>query len=98
MAIHCRAAKNSLRGTLVLAFFIAASEGLRFNVTVTSYSKKLNLSESVFGDFLRSPGIDSQPGGPVRQHYFSYWPARQHSLAESIPGLHKCLQIRALGI
>jgi hypothetical protein len=33
---------------------------------------------------LRSPGIDSQPGGPVRQPYSSYWPAELHRLAESI--------------
>jgi hypothetical protein len=25
---------------------------------------------------LRSPGIDSQPCGPVRQPYLTYWPAR----------------------
>ncbi len=29
-------------------------------------------SEPVFVDHLRSPGIDSHPGGPVRQPYFSY--------------------------
>jgi hypothetical protein len=34
---------------------------------------------------LRSPGIDSQPGGPVRRPYLLYWPARLHRLAESIP-------------
>jgi hypothetical protein len=47
-------------------------------------------------DLLRSPGIDSQPGGPVRQPYLTYRPARLHKLAESIPGLYKRLQIRAL--
>jgi hypothetical protein len=41
------------------------------------------------------PGIDSQPGGPVRQPYLAYRPTRLHRLAESIPGLHKRLQIRA---
>jgi hypothetical protein len=30
-------------------------------------------------------GIDSQPGGPVRQPYLTYRPARLHRLAESIP-------------
>ncbi len=52
--------------------------------------------EPVFVDSLRSPEIYSQPGGPVRQPYMLYRPARQHGLAASIPGLHKRLQIRAL--
>jgi hypothetical protein len=38
---------------------------------------------------------DSQPGGPVRQLYLTSRPARLHKLAESFPGLHKLLQIRA---
>ncbi len=38
----------------------------------------------VFVDLLRSPGIDFQPGGPVRQPYLSYRPTRLHRLAESI--------------
>ncbi len=42
-------------------------------------------AESVFVNPLRSPGIDSQPGGPVRQPYLSYRPATLHRLAESIP-------------
>jgi hypothetical protein len=40
--------------------------------------------ETVFVNLLRSPGIDSQPGG-----------IGFHS-SESIPGHHKRLQIRAL--
>ncbi len=48
-------------------------------------------TEPVFVNLLRSPGIHSQPGGPVRQPYLSYW------LAESILGLPKRLQIRAQG-
>jgi hypothetical protein len=48
-----------------------------------------------FVNLLRSPGIDSQPGGPVRQPYLTYRPAQLHSLAESIPGLLTRLQIRA---
>ncbi len=40
-------------------------------------------AEPVFIDPLRSPEIDSQPGG--RQPYMLYWPARQHRLAASIP-------------
>jgi hypothetical protein len=42
-------------------------------------------SEPIFADLLWSPGIDSQPGGPVRQPYFSYRPARLHRLAKPIP-------------
>ncbi len=42
-------------------------------------------AEPVFLNLLRSPGIDSQPGGPVQQPYLSYWPVRQHRLTESIP-------------
>ncbi len=39
-------------------------------------------TKPVFVNFLRSPGIDSQPGVPVRQPYLMYRPARQ---AESVP-------------
>ncbi len=42
-------------------------------------------SEPVFADLLRRPGIDFQPGGTVRQPYFSYRPVRLHRLAKSIP-------------
>jgi hypothetical protein len=48
----------------------------------------------IFNPF-KEPGIDSQPGGPVRQPYLLYRLARLHRLAESIPGLLKRLQIRA---
>jgi hypothetical protein len=41
--------------------------------------------EPVFVNFLWSLGIDSQPGGLVRQLYLSYRPARLHRLAESGP-------------
>jgi hypothetical protein len=34
---------------------------------------------------LRSPGIDSQPGRPVRQPYLAYQHVRINRLAESIP-------------
>ena len=56
------------------------------------------LPEPVFVNLLRGPGIDSQPGGPVRQPYLSYRPARLHRLVETTPGLLKRLQIRALVI
>jgi hypothetical protein len=39
--------------------------------------------ELVFVDLLRSPGINSQQGGPV-QLYLSYRPARLPRLAESV--------------
>ena len=52
----------------------------------------------VFVDLSRSQGINSQPGGPVRQAYLTYLPARLHWLAESIPGLLKRLQIRAYSL
>ncbi len=42
-------------------------------------------TEPVFVNLERSPGIDSQPGGPERQSHLSYRPARIHRLAESIP-------------
>ncbi len=42
--------------------------------------------EPVFVEPLRSPEIDSRPGGPVRQPYVLYRPARQHRLTASIPG------------
>jgi hypothetical protein len=50
--------------------------------------------EPVFVDLVRSPGIDSQPGGPVRNPVSRTGPPG-YMLAESIPGLHKRLQIRA---
>ncbi len=46
---------------------------------------QLRCSEPVFVNLLRSPGIDSQPGGPVRHPYLSYLPAVLLRLAESIP-------------
>jgi hypothetical protein len=54
-------------------------------------------SEPVFVNFFGNPGIDSQPGEPVRvrQPYLTCRPARLHWRAESIPGLLKRLQIRA---
>ncbi len=42
-------------------------------------------SEPEFLNLLRSPGIDSQHGGPVRQLYLTHRPARLHRLAESVP-------------
>jgi hypothetical protein len=50
-------------------------------------------TEPVFVNLIWSPGIDSQPGGPVRQPYFTYRPARLNRLVESITGLLKRLQI-----
>ncbi len=41
--------------------------------------------ELVSVDLLRGPEIDSQPGGPVRQPYLAYRPARLHRTEELIP-------------
>ncbi len=58
----------------------------------TCYSSmRLSYPEPVSVDLLSNPGIDSQPGGPVRQ------PVRQATYdggvdsSESIPGIHKRL-------
>ncbi len=46
---------------------------------------QLMAAELVFVNLLRSSGIDSQPGWPVRQPYLTYRrPARLHRLAKSI--------------
>jgi hypothetical protein len=42
-------------------------------------------TEPVFVNLLRSPGIDSQPDGPVRHPYLSYRPAMPHRQVESNP-------------
>ncbi len=47
--------------------------------------------EPEFVNLLRV--MNSIPGGPVRQPYFTYRSARLHRLTESIPGLLKRLQI-----
>ncbi len=66
------------------------------------HSQSLSSTEPEFVNLLRSTGIDSQPGGPVRQPYLTYRLARLQCLhsgidsLESIPGLLKRLQIRAL--
>ncbi len=57
--------------------------------------------EPIFVDLLRCPGINSQAGGLVRQPYLSYRPAGLQNaggidISESIPGLRKRLEIRAL--
>ncbi len=46
---------------------------------------KVKDPEPIFVNLLRSPGIDSQADGPVRQHSLTYQPARLHRPAESIP-------------
>jgi hypothetical protein len=59
---------------------------LYMNSTYTFYSSlQPSTTELVFVNLLRSPGIDSQHGGPVLQPYLTYWPARLHRLVESIP-------------
>jgi hypothetical protein len=45
-------------------------------------------AEPEFVNLLWSPGIDFQPGGPVRQPYLTSRTARLHSF-ETVPGLLK---------
>jgi hypothetical protein len=52
-------------------------------------TEKCNLYRALFVNLLKSPGIDSQPGGSVRQSYLTYRHAMLHRLAESISGLLK---------
>jgi hypothetical protein len=56
-------------------------------VAYESEGKLVSNPEPVFVNLLRSAGIDSHAGGPVRQRqpYSSYRPAWPHRLAESIP-------------
>jgi hypothetical protein len=65
-----------------------------FKCRKTRINPYILASEPVFVNLLRSPGNDSQPGGPI-QIGMSYRPSRLKRLAESIPGLPKRLQIRA---
>jgi hypothetical protein len=56
-------------------------------------------SEPVFVNLLNEPRNRFSAwwrAGTVRQPYLTYWPARLHRLATSIPGLLIRLQIRAL--
>jgi hypothetical protein len=72
--------------------------GALFTIDV-DYSSLVYFSqhtEPEFVNLLRSPGIDSQPGGPVRQPHLTDRPAKLQRLAGSIPGLLKHLQIRVL--
>ncbi len=54
---------------------VPGSANLRIRQCFSPYS-----TEPVFVDLLRRPGIYSQPGGLVRQPYFSYQPARLYRL------------------
>jgi hypothetical protein len=38
--------------------------------------RKRHAAEPGFVNLFSSPGIDSQPGGPVRESYLTYRPAR----------------------
>jgi hypothetical protein len=52
---------------------------------LSSEESFLSNTEPIFVNLLRGPGIDYQPGGPLRQPSLLYRPARLHRLAESIP-------------
>ncbi len=58
------------------------------------FSSLVGDPQPVFVNLLRSPGINSQPGGPVRQPYLSYRPARLPRLAKSIPRLRFLVSIK----
>ncbi len=58
--------------------------------------RHIHSPETEFVNLLRSSGIGSQPGGPVRQPYLTYWSAGL--LGWRIPGLLQRLQIRAQAI
>jgi hypothetical protein len=88
---YCRTSKNPRKGSsankkdgyrtgcLGNGCIVASYCQLRASHSVQAWR-----AESVFVNLLRSPGIDSQHVGPVRQPYLSYRPARLHGLAESI--------------
>jgi hypothetical protein len=57
----------------------------KYNRQAGSVCCQVPTLEPLFVKLLRSPGIDSQPGGPLRQPYLTYRRARLHWLAESIP-------------
>ncbi len=69
------------RGRLWVALFLnECKEGFQ----MSSFLKQKMDPKPVVVNFLRSPEIDSKPGGPVPQPDLSYWPARLYSLEESI--------------
>ncbi len=55
---------------------------LRFpnQIPLPGRSSSVFSPEPEFANILKSPGIDSQPGGPVRQSYLTYRPALVHGL------------------
>ncbi len=57
----------------------------KLSIVREAITLKFMSSEPEFLNLLGSPGIDSQPGGRVRQPYLSYRPAKPHWMAESIP-------------
>jgi hypothetical protein len=68
--------------------FLAWQAGAKtlFDVPAPSLHRLVeSIPEPVLVNLLRSPGIDFQPGRPVRQPYLTYRPARLYRLAKSIP-------------
>jgi hypothetical protein len=79
--------------------------GLRGTVARESFLSRKKCSslssQPEFVNLLRRPGINSQPGGPIRQPWLTYQAAGLHRPAEVIPWNRlllflKSLQIRAL--
>jgi hypothetical protein len=86
MDIFCRLPDFSIEMPVCSAF----KEGTLFLVFLYPEEPKPE-----FVNLLRSLGIDSQPGGPVRQPYLTYRPpkAGRIDFLGSIPGLLKWLHI-----
>ncbi len=79
-------------GTITL-FLLGAYSPHRFFISSSS--------EPVFVNLLRSSGIDSQPGGPVRLYYLSYRSARLHRLTDKFTNMgsdsqqKRCWELKA---
>ena len=74
---------NTIKG-LILPILIPRKHILKL-IYIPSRTLEPFTPEPVFVNLLRSSGIDSQSGGPVRQPYFSYRPAMLQRQLESNP-------------
>ncbi len=80
-----KAGRNNLNEVITPLLPTGIGEGFSQTISNLGHAALLRRCElPLFENLLRSPGIDSQPVGPVRQPYMSYQPARLHRLAESI--------------
>ncbi len=81
--ILCFESDSPINSELELRVSWICKSSIRYSERLSPHRLFKN-SSSVFVNLLRSPGIDSQSGGPVPQSYLSYRPARIQRLAESI--------------